>query len=140
MRRALDKYADANLQFKKDDTSFGGRDPVNSLLYFYRQERIAVDNPGLNMKYVEGADPYKLADLMNTVQQEVDQSKTDAKVEFKAMNNKWNKILERKRKDPDYNMGGFEDKKRTDGHTAFTWWMSQIYANNPTAEQLFNDN
>ena len=140
MRRALDKYADANLQFKKDDTSFGGRDPVNSLLYFYRQERIAVDNPGLNMKYVEGADPYKLADLMNTVQQEVNQSKTDAKVEFKAMNNKWNKILERKRKDPDYNMGSFEDKERTDGHTAFTWWMSQIYANNPTAEQLFNDN
>jgi len=140
MRRALDKYADANLQFKKDKTSFDGRDPVDSLLYFYRQERIAVDNPGLNMKYVEGADPYKLADLMNTVQQEVDQSKTDAKVEFKAMNNKWNKILERKRKDPDYNMGGFEDKKRTDGHTAFTWWMSQIYANNPTAEQLFNDN
>ena len=45
-----------------------------------------------------------------------------------------------KEKTPTYNMGGFEDKERTDGHTAFTWWMSQIYANNPTAEQLFNDN
>ncbi|MDA7651338.1 lytic transglycosylase domain-containing protein [bacterium] len=139
MKRAIDKYADAMRRYANDPSSFQGRNPSNSLEVFYRQERISVDNPGFDNKLIKDADPYKLADLMNTVQAEVDQEQDDAKAEFNIMSKQWKKIIERKRQNSSYDMGGF-DSERNDGHTPFTWWMTQIYANNPTAEQLYNDN
>jgi hypothetical protein len=139
MKRAIDKYADAMRAYADDPSKFQGRDPTNSLEIFYRQERITVDNPGLDNKFIKDVDPYLFADLMNTVQAEVDADKDDAKAEFSIMSKKWKKILERKRQNPKYNMGGF-DSERDDGHTQFTWWMTQVYADNPTAERLYNDN
>jgi len=139
MKRAIDKYADAMRRYADDTSSFQGRDPSIALEVFYRQERISVDNPGFDNKLIKDADPYKLADLMNTVQAEVDREQDDAKAEFNIMSKRWKKIIERKRQNSSYDMGGF-DSKRNDGHTPFTWWMTQVYANNPTAEQLYNDN
>ena len=129
-QRKIVKHMDIALQnYAKDVARYNstgeGRNPADGgLIYYFKEQRLAV-NTGIAPKLIEGADPYKTADLINKVELQVGNSPTDSKIEFGRGAEVWGRATAKKKKDKNYNMRGFD--KPPEGYTPYTWWMYNLY-------------
>jgi len=144
MDNALRKYAQHNAMFVRDPDKYEDdygtdRNPLNSLEAFYRAERIAVDARRLNPKHVEGTSPYKLMELTNQMDAE-DVVGGDYTEEMNNASEVWSRIVAKKKKDKNYNMRGFSIDENTQGYSPFTWWLYNLYENEPAAKALLQEN
>ena len=131
---AIRQWAEDNANYAKNG---GPRDPYDALRFYFDKQKIVYDFK-LPPALVQDADPYLAAELMNVVQRDAELDKDDAKVNFQKASEVWGRIskaIKGKKNKGQFN--GY-DQERDDGHTQFTWWLSQIYADDPGAIELFN--